>query len=150
MIGLLRSGSMEHRILQTLVFVGALLFGCAVVLFFKQNTCYAQSTYYGPTSPVPGLIKVEIQIYDDPELGGAKIEEVLFHNQQISLKPPGVHGYRGGGSFQLEPGSYDLIWRVSSSTIAWPRTVKHQQKVQVGTRDVWVQITIHGNSAAVI
>ena len=141
---------MVQRILQALVLFGAILFGCAVVLFFKQHPCYAQSTYYGPTSPVPGLIKIEIQIYDDPELGGPKIVEVQFHNQQIALKPPGVRGYRGGASFQLEPGSYDLIWRVSSSTFTWPRTVKHQQKIQIGPRDVWVQIAIHGNAAAVL
>ncbi len=141
---------MVQRLLQTLVLIGAILFGCAVVLFFKHNPCYAQSTYYGPTSPVSGLIKVEIQIYDDPELGGPKVAEVQFHNQQLSLKPAGVRGYRGGGSFQLQPGSYDLTWRVSGSEGTWPRTVKHQKKIKVESSDVWIQIAIHGSTAAVL
>ncbi len=140
---------MTQRILHLLLVIGAALFGVSVVLFFMQHAVYAQTPYYGPNSPVPGLIKVEIQIYDDPELGGVRIEEVSFHDQLISLKPAGIRGFRGGGNFQVPPGNYKLIWRVSRGKNDWPRTIRHEQKVRVSSQDVWIQISFHGETADV-
>ena len=106
--------------------------------------------YKGPTSPVPGLVRVEIQVNDDPELGGVTIADVSFNGKTVALKPAGVRGYRGGVSLQVPPGEYDLIWHVSRGKKAgWPSTVEHKQKVKVGQRDVWVQITIQGEKASI-
>lgn len=137
---------MAQRVLQFILIVGAALFGVGVVLFFAQNT-FAQTTYYGPTSPVPGLVKVEIHIYDDPSLGGVTIESASFNNQAIILHPAGIRGFRGGGSFQVSPGTYKLVWAISRGKNDWPRTVRHEEKIQIKATDTWVQISIQGEKA---
>lgn len=141
---------MARKVLYLVLLLGAALSACGVVFFFQHHAIYAQTPYYGPTSPVAGLIPIEIQIYDDPELGGVTIQEVIFNGRQIPLKPSGIRGYRGGGSFKLSPGSYDLSWTVSRKTHEWPNTVKHTQKVRIAQNDVWVQIAIQGESATVL
>jgi hypothetical protein len=143
-------GLMAERFLKLLLLLGAALFAVGVVLFFIEHPCYAQSTYYGPKAPVPGLVKVEITVYDDPELGGVAIEEASFNNQSIVLKPAGIRGYRGGGSFQVQTGNYKLTWRVSRLKKDWPRTIRHEQKIVVSAKDVWIQIAIHGEKVDVL
>lgn len=141
---------MAQKVLYLLLLLGAILSGIGVVLFFQHHECYAQTPYYGPTSPVEGLIPLEIQIYDDPELNGVTIQDASFDGQQIPLKPSGVHGFRGGGSFKKAPGSYDLIWTVHRGKNDWPRTVQQKQKVRVKPNDVWIQIAIHGEKLTVL
>jgi len=141
---------MAQKILYLVLLLGAALFGVGVVLFFQHQVCFAQTPYYGPTSPVEGVIPVQIQIFDDPELGGVKIEEASFNGQTIPLKPSGVRGFRGGGSFKQAPGRYDLIWTVSRGGKDWPRTVQHKEKVSVKQNDVWIQVAIHGEKVTVL
>jgi hypothetical protein len=142
---------MGQKILHLLIYLGAVLFVLGVALFFKNHACYAQTPYYGPSSPVPGLIRVEIQAFDDPDLGAVKMDEVIFNGKQIPLKPAGIHGFRGGAHFQVSPGSYDLIWSVSRDCQScWPRTVRHKQKVQIKKGMTWVQITIQGENATIV
>jgi len=141
---------MAKKALYLLLMLGAALCGIAIVLFFSHQSCYAQTPYYGPTSPISGLVPIELQIFDDPELGGVAIEEAIFNGRQIPLKPAGLRGFRGGASFKLAPGSYDLIWTVSRPENSWPRTAKHKQKVSIQKNDVWVQVAIHGEHASVL
>ncbi|MBF8262741.1 MAG: hypothetical protein HW387_406 [Parachlamydiales bacterium] len=141
---------MTQRILQLILLVGAALFGVGVVLFFMQNPCHAQTPYYGPSSSKSGFVKVEIQVFDDPSLGGLKIEEASFNGQTIEIKPPGLHGLRGGGGFQVRPGSYLLKWVVSRSRQEWPRTVRHERKIQVNSSDVWIQVAVHGDEVQIL
>lgn len=141
---------MARRILQVILLLGAALFGAGVVLFFLQNPIYAQTTYFGPTSPQPGLVMVDVQIFDDPSLGGVKIEEVVFNGQMIPLKPAGIHGLRGGGGFQLRPGTYKLSWKVSRISKDWPKTISHQEKIVVQSNDTWVQVEIHGEKSQIL
>ena len=141
---------MAQKVLYLLFWVGAVLCGIGVILFFNQRVCYAQTPYYGPTSPVEGLIPVQIHVYDSPELGGMTIEEASFNGQDIPLKPSGIRGFRGGGSFRQAPGNYDLNWTVSRPGNDWPRTVKHKQKIRINQNDVWVQIEINGDTATVM
>jgi hypothetical protein len=141
---------MAQRILHLILLVGAALFGTGVILFFMLNPCNAQTPYYGPTSPQSNLIKVDIQIYDDPDLGGVRVEEASFNGQSIMIKPPGLHGFRGGGGFQVKPGSYRLVWVVSRMSTDWPRTIRHEQKIQVKQGDVWIQVSIHGNRVDIL
>lgn len=74
---------MTRKVLNLLLPLGAVLCKIGIVLLFTHQICYAQTPYYGPTSPVEGVIPVEVQIYDDPELGGVAIEEVSFNGRQI-------------------------------------------------------------------
>jgi hypothetical protein len=141
---------MAQRIIQFILVLGAVLFGTALFFYFSQHSLYAQMQYFGPTSPVPGLVKVEIQIYDDPDLGGVTMQEVIFNEQSIPLKPVGIHGYRGGGSFQEKPGTYKLVWKVARTKNDWPRTVRHEQKIQVMVKDVWIQISLQGEKIEVL
>lgn len=117
-----------------------------------NSTELVQNTYLGPISPVPGnpqLIRVEIIVNDDPKLGGLQITEVKFHGTTIPLKPRDVNGFRGQGSFQLPPGKYKLTWKANRDKSAWPRTVSHEQIVNLDPRDLWVQITIQGEEASI-
>jgi hypothetical protein len=141
---------MTSKLFQFRLWFGAALFGISLFLFFQSHHCCAQTSYYGPKSSVPGLVRIEIQIYDDPELDGVKLQEVRFNGQLIKLKPPGVHGYRGGGSFQLAPGNYELIWVVAREKKDWPRTVEHREKVRIDPSNVWVEITIEGETAKIL
>ncbi|MCC6127604.1 MAG: hypothetical protein IT584_00150 [Chlamydiae bacterium] len=140
----------------------AWLFGAAALMVHHRSSLQelslfnsmqlVQNTYFGPTSPVPGnpqLIRVEVIINDDPIPGGLQIEEVRFNNTKIPLKPRGVNGFRGQGSFQLSPGKYKLAWKLNRDKFAWPRTVSHEQIVNLDSRDLWVQITIEGEDASI-
>jgi hypothetical protein len=111
-----------------------------------------QNTYLGPTSPVlgnPKLILVEVIINDDPALGGVEIQNVEFNETSIPLKPRDVYGFRGQGSFQLPPGKYKLVWTVNRDKSVWPRSVSHEELVTLSPRDLWVQITIQGETASI-
>lgn len=116
----------------------------------------AQSSYYGPKPPphfgppsIENTIRVQIQIYDDPALGGARIEEVSFNQQDIPLQSPDLHGFRGGAGFQMSPGKYDLVWSVSTDRTSSPKTVQQKQKISISKGDQWIQITIQGENATV-
>lgn len=140
---------MAQKVLYALLLFGAALFGVGVILFFTQNSCYAQTPYLGPKYSTEGMIRVDVQVFDDPELGGATIVEASFDGRSIPLKPTGIHGYRGGGGFKKVPGSYDLSWTVSPGGDGWPRTTRHHQKVPIQSNDNWVQIVIQGATAEV-
>lgn len=112
----------------------------------------AQNTYFGPTSPVPGnpkLVRVQVIVRDSPEPAGLQIVSVTFDGQRIPLKPRGVFGDRGEGSFQVPPGKYRLKWVVNRDRIAWPRQVTHEEIVHVSPRDLWIQILIVGEEASI-
>jgi hypothetical protein len=140
---------MAQKVLYALLLIGAALFGVGVILFFTQNSCYAQTPYFGPNYPVEGMIRVDVSVSDAPELDGVKITDASFDGQSIPLKPAGIHGYRGGAGFKKPPGNYDLIWIVSKAGSTWPRTVRHQQKVRIRSSDSWVQVVIEGETAEV-
>jgi len=111
-----------------------------------------QNTYFGPIAPAPGnqqLIRVEVIIRDDPAPGGLQVQEVQFNRTKIPLKPRDVNGFRGQGSFQLPPGKYKLTWKLNRDKFAWPRTVSHEQEVNLSARDLWVQITINGEETSI-
>jgi len=111
-----------------------------------------QNTYFGPTSPIPGnphLVRVQVLIYDSAEQGGLQIEQVLFNGNSIPLKPRDIYGFRGEGTFQVEPGTYKLSWTVQRDRIIWPRTINHEETVTIDPRDLWIQITIQGENAAI-
>ncbi len=110
---------------------------------------FAQMPYYGPTSPSQG-IQVQLMVYDQPELGGLKIESVTFDGRSVGLQPPDLYGFRGGGGFQLRPGKYQLEWRVSKDKSAWPRTISYKKTIEIQPRDTWVQVTIKGSEATVL
>lgn len=140
---------MARKVFHLLMVLGAVLCVMGTGLFIR-HLCYAQTPYYGPTSPTTGLIPIQIQFYDDPSLGGVTIEEASFDGQEIPLKPSGIRGYRGGGSFKKAPGSYELLWTISRPGTDWPRTVQHQQIIDIKEGDVWVQLAIHGETATIL
>lgn len=112
---------------------------------------FAQVPYYGPTSPSQGnAIQVQLMVYDQPELGGIKIESVTFHGVNVSLQPPDLYGFRGGGGFQFQPGSYQLTWRVSNEKVNWPRSLEFKKTIVIKPQDTWVQVTIQGDKANVL
>ncbi|HLB53413.1 MAG TPA: hypothetical protein VJK48_06885 [Chlamydiales bacterium] len=126
-------------------------FYLAVSLCFS-SLLFAQYTYEGPTQPVPSnikLIKVELLIKDSPELGGVRIQSVVFDGKSIPLKPPDIFGNRGSAGFQLSPGKYRLRWIVQKDKESWPRTVTHEEEVTIDSRDLWVQILIEGDEASI-
>ena len=141
---------MAQKVLYFVLLLGAVLCGISIVLFFQHQDLYAQTQYFPPSLSSGKLIPVEIQIYDDPELGGVTIQDVSFDGQQIPLKPTGVYGFRGGGSFKKASGSYDLVWTIQRPGNDWPRTVQKKQKVIIKGNDVWVQISIHGENMTVL
>lgn len=111
-----------------------------------------QNTYLGPTKPVPGnprLVRVEVSVRDNPELGGVQIQSVAFNDQTIPLKPRDIHGNRGKGSFQVKPGKYKLKWTVRRDQVLWPRTTSLEEEVNIDPRDLWVQILIEGEKASI-
>ncbi len=119
----------------------------------------AQTPYYGPNEPphfsqplanTYDYTEVQINVYDQPELGGLKIVDVSFNGSSLPLQAPDLHGFRGGGSFKMKLGSYPLVWKASRDSSSWPRTVQFKQTVQVGKRDDWLQITIRGDQAQVL
>ncbi len=110
---------------------------------------FAQTTYYGPhvVGPsVPGqhVVRVEVLVYDDPAQGGLRPQEVIFNGHSIALKPRDIHSYRGGGSFQVAPGTYPLEWVVLRDKITWPRTLTYKESIVIDKSSMWVQVTIRG------
>ncbi len=106
--------------------------------------------YYGPSSPESNRVQVQVLVYDEPQLGGLKIESVTFNGRSIGLQPPDLYGFRGGGGFQLQPGSYRLEWRVSKDKVEWPRTLSFNKTIEIKPRDTWVQVTIKGDQVSVL
>lgn len=98
---------------------------------------------------MPRAVQVQVFVYDEPELGGLKIESVSFDRRSVGLQPADLYGFRGGGGFQLPPGNYRLEWTASRGGHGWPRSEKYKKTVQIGTDDTWVQIEINGSSVTV-
>lgn len=136
-----------------------------VLLFFKQgdlplmaashhSSLITQNTntYLGPNQKVPGnpqLIRVQVLVYNDPNPKGVEIGEVDFDGTSIPLKPRDIYGFRGQASFQKSPGKYKLSWVVERDKQAWPRTINHEEEVILDPRDLWIQITITGDTAEI-
>jgi hypothetical protein len=150
-----------QKFFQFLLVAGTLL--CAVGIFFSfqrkntlvsvYSTMVAQNTYLGPVRPIPGhpeLVRVEVEVHDSPELGGVQIESAEFNGQSIPLKPRDIFGNRGKASFQVPPGQYSLKWVVRRDKVLWPRTLSHEESVTIDARDLWVQISIKGESASIL
>ena len=112
----------------------------------------ASNTYFGPVKQAPGngqLIRLEILVRDSPEANGLQVASVEFNNTDIPLKPRDIYGNRGNASFQMRPGTYTLVWVVNRDRFAWPRTVTHEEVVSVDSRDLWLQISIEGETATI-
>lgn len=117
-----------------------------------QSALLVQNTYFGPTEAVPNssqLIRVEVLIQDSPQLGGVRITQASFDGHSIPMKQPDIYGHRGVASFQVLPGKYELRWTVKRDAYIWPRTVNHEEIVNVSPRDLWIQVTIEGDSASI-
>lgn len=121
------------------------------LLLLFSSVLFGQSIYYGPKAsphfdgPTNNhLIRVQIAVYDAPSLDGVRIKDVSFNNQTVALQSPDLKGFRGEAGFQVAPGTYTLIWNVSRDQFAWPRTIRHKEKIQIEKREEWVQITIQG------
>ncbi len=112
----------------------------------------ASNTYFGPVKRTPGneqLIRLEILVRDSPEANGLQVVSVEFDNTDIPLKPRDIYGNRGNASFQMRPGTYKLVWVVNRDRFAWPRTTTHEEVVTVDSRDLWLQISIEGETASI-
>ena len=114
---------------------------------FAQNT----NTYLGPNgkSTQQGVIRVQIIVNDDPNPQGVQIVKASFDGTSIPLKPRDIYGSRGQGSFQKKAGKYKLEWTVQRDANSWPRTVSHEEVVTLDPRDLWIQITITGETASI-
>jgi len=131
----------------------------ATLLFCQKATkadsasrLIASYTYQGPTQAVPGnpqLVRVEVLVRDSPKAGGLQIKNVEFNGQGVPLQPRDIYGNRGTSSFQLAPGKYKLKWVVQRDRLHWPRTVTHEEEVQISPRDLWIQIAIVGEEASI-
>lgn len=148
----------DKRYFKSILLSLAFLLGINLLLFFSpfkaktHETLVTQSTYFGPTEPIPGdpqLIKVELLIKDSPDLAGVQIQSVIFNGQAIPLKPRDIFGNRGGASFQLPAGTYSLRWTVKRDKLVWPRTQSYQEEVILSPKDLWVQILIEGEKASI-
>ena len=151
------------RLIQILTLLGTTCCLIASILIFRcksqlkiekifDSKFIVQNTYLGPTSPVvgnPQLILVEVIVNDSPELAGVEIQKVQFNGVSIPLKPRDVYGFRGQGSYQLPPGKYKLAWTVNRNKSDWPRSISHEELVTLSPRDLWVQITIEGETASI-
>jgi hypothetical protein len=112
----------------------------------------ASYTYFGPDKPVPGnpqLVRLEVLIRDSPDADGLQIVSAEFNHTNIPLKPRDIYGNRGNASFQVKPGTYKLQWVVNRDKFAWPRTITHEEVVTVSPRDLWLQISIEGETASI-
>jgi hypothetical protein len=146
-----------NRFFQCLIVFGALLTGWAAIFFISQCapcTLVAQNVndYLGPNKKGTGnpqLIRVQVIVNDDPNPKGVQIEDVIFHQKNIPLKPRDIYGFRGQGSYQLPPGKYTLKWTVRHDKVVWPRTTTHEEEVNLDPRDLWIQITIVGETASI-
>lgn len=108
--------------------------------------------YLGPNGVKPGekgLVRVQVLVNDAPNPKGVQIISAEFNQKSISLKPRDIYGFRGQASFQVPQGKYKLKWKVKRGEEGWPRTETHEETVQVDDRDLWIQITIVGNSASI-
>lgn len=145
------------RFFRLVTLSGALLISASLYLFcqnqgVKPLALIASTTYMGPKHPLPNdaeRIRIEITIRDSAKNGGPQIEEVFFNQQQIPLKPRDVYGSRGNASFFLPPGKYKLEWTVNRDNFAWPRSTTHKEEVLVSPRDLWIQVSIEGDSASI-
>lgn len=148
-----------NRFLHALLVLGAGLALFGMFAFFYRSIPVTESlvvqnvnNYFGPSEKIPGnpdLIRVQVLIYDDPNPQGVKISSVIFNGQTIPLKPADIWGFRGQGSFQLRPNKYALSWKVKRSSTSWPRNETQKQEVELDARDLWIQITIHGDQASI-
>jgi hypothetical protein len=121
-------------------------------LLLLSFSLFAQNTYLGPTSPVPGnpqLVRVEVIVHDSPDPSGVQIESAEFNSTPIPLKPRDIHGYRGTASFQVPPGKYKLRWKVRRDKVVWPRSTSHEEEVNISPKDLWLQISIEGDTASI-
>jgi len=144
---------------QILVCTTLLVLGLVFLYFQKRITPdtpfkdqIASNTYFGPVKPIPGnpeLVRIEILVRDSPQSNGLQIERVEFDSTDIPLKPRDIYGNRGSASFQVHPGSYELRWVVNKDSFAWPRSIEHVETVNVSPRDLWLQISIEGETASI-
>jgi len=112
----------------------------------------ASNTYFGPIKPAPGnsqLVRLEVLVRDSPEASGLQIVSVEFNNTNIPLKPRDIYGNRGNASFQVKPGTYPLQWVVNRDKFAWPRSVTHEEVVTVSPRDLWLEVSIEGETVSI-
>lgn len=153
-----------QRVWLGVLILGTFLTMMGTLLYFRQSALPLMSLshhsslivqnvneYQGPTQKVPGnpqLIRVQILINDDPSPQGVQIEKIEFNHKKITLKPRDIYGFRGQGSFQLPPGKYRLKWTVRRDRYAWPRTVTHEEEVELSPKDLWIQIVITGEQAS--
>lgn len=77
------------------------------------------------------------------------IVDAEFDGMSIPLKPRDIYGYRGQASFQKRAGKYKLKWTVNRDDQTWPRAVDHEENVILDGRDLWIQITIIGDTAEI-
>ncbi len=123
------------------------------LLSLLATILFAQNTYFGPIQPLPPgsphQVRVEVLVYDDPNPSGVQIETVEFNGQLIPLKPRDIHAFRGGASFQLPAGQYPLKWRVRRDRWSWPRSASHREHIVIDRRDLWLQISIHGETVEI-
>ena len=154
-----------QRFFNFVLIAATFLLMMGTLLFFKQgpyplsslnhhSNLIVQNTndYFGPTQKVPGnvqLIRVQILVNDDPNPKGVQIVSADFNDKSIPIKPRDIYGFRGQGSFQLPPGHYKLRWKVQRDKFAWPRTLTHEEEVNLDSRDLWIQITIQGEKASI-
>lgn len=113
-----------------------------------QNT----NDYMGPRAPIPGnpqLVRIQLMVHDDPNPQGVKIVSVRLHHHDMTLKPSDIYGFRGQTSYQVRPGKYTLRWVVRRDPHIWPRTITHEEEVDVSPKDFWIQINITGDKAAI-
>lgn len=145
--------------------VGTALLMMATLSFFKQkemplfsaihhSSLIAQNTnnYLGPNQRLPNnvqMIKIQVLVYNDPNPAGVKIVNAELDGSSIPLKPADIHGFRGQASFQKSPGKYKLKWVVDRGESTWPRTVEHEENVHLNPRDMWLQISISGDTAEI-
>lgn len=149
-----------QRVILSILFLGTTLCLLATALFIKneirqnrpslivQNT----NTYFGPREKLPGnsqLIRVQVLVNDDPNPQGVQIDEIAFNGQTIPLKPRDVHGFRGQASFQLKAGKYKLSWKVRRDSSSWPRLITREEEVNLDSHDLWIQISIIGETATI-
>jgi hypothetical protein len=132
--------------------LGVVFFNFITTSDLHSNPALIQYTYKGPKTPVPGnpeLVRIQILVRDSAEAGGVQVQRVEFNGEGIPLKPRDIYGNRGDASFQVFPGKYKLTWVVQKSKLIWPRTVTHEEAVNVSPRDLWLQIAIEGEQASI-
>lgn len=97
----------------------------------------------------PQLVRVQVIVRDAPEASGLQIISAQFNEQPIPLQPRDIYGNRGMASFQVPPDKYKLKWKMNRDKFAWPRTISHEEEVTISPRDLWLQITIEGETASI-